>query len=344
MKIVDHALWKHEKEKTIKSQKLMVKVLDLLQKSSIRALEKAKKQILNERLESERARKALKYYVENWNDTTHPGILALACKAVGGNATKAEHMQIAMLYLSAAIDLLDDVLDKSKVKNGRPTVFGKYGQDIALLLSNALMVKGFTLLCGCDENFAREKLKDLMKIIRTDFYEMGNANLLEIELKGKVDVSPELCMSILERKAASIAIHMKIGAIIGGGSLEEVKALTVYGKILGMLIILREEFIDIFEPTELKNRIKNEILPVPILFAFKDQKAKNKILNILSKPKISEKDTSKIVEYVFQNENVEELRICLKRLANEAIKSLSIFKKTRKRDLELLIKGALEDL
>lgn len=332
-------------KKPLKNQKkLMVKALDLLQKNSIRALEKAKEQILNEKLESEKARKALKYYAENWNDTTHPGILALACKAIGGNITKAERVQIAMLYLSAAIDLLDDVLDKSKVKNGKPTVFGRYGQDIALLLSNAMMIKGFTLLYGCSKDFTQETFKALMETIKADFYEMGNANLLEIDLKGKVDVSPEICMSILEKKAASIAIHIKIGAIIGGGSLEEIEALTTYGKILGMLIILREEFIDIFEPAELKNRIKNEILPVPILFAFKDRETKRKILNILSKPKVSEEDASKIVEYVFQSKNVEKLRRRLKRLANNAVKSLSIFKRIRNKELELLIKGAIEDL
>ncbi|MEM2105744.1 MAG: polyprenyl synthetase family protein [Candidatus Bathyarchaeia archaeon] len=332
-------------KKPLKNQKkLMVKALDLLQKNSIRALEKAKEQILNEKLESEKARKALKYYAENWNDTTHPGILALACKAIGGNITKAEQVQIAMLYLSAAIDLLDDVLDKSKVKNGKPTVFGRYGQDIALLLSNAMMIKGFTLLYGCSKDFTQETFKALMETIKADFYEMGNANLLEIDLKGKVDVSPEICMSILEKKAASIAIHIKIGAIIGGGSLEEIEALTTYGKILGMLIILREEFIDIFEPAELKNRIKNEILPVPILFAFKDRETKRKILNILSKPKVSEEDASKIVEYVFQSKNVEKLRRRLKRLANNAVKSLSIFKRIRNKELELLIKGAIEDL
>jgi len=335
-----------KKEKTLKSQKkLMIKVLNLLQKNSIRALEKAKKLVLNEKIESKKARKALEYYVKNWNDTTHPGILALACKAVGGNIKRAEQMQIALLYLSAAIDLLDDVLDKSKVKNGKPTVFGKYGQDVTLLLSNAMMIKGFTFLCSCSKEFAPEILEAIKDTIKAYLFELGNANLLEMDLKGKVDVSPELCLSILEKKAASIAVHIKVGAIIGGGSSEEIRALTTYGRILGMLIVLREEFIDVFEPDELKNRMRNEILPAPILYAFKDHETKNKILHILSKPKVvSEKDALEIVEYVLKDKNVEELRKNLKHLARTAIKSIANFKKTPKRYLTLLIKGALEDI
>lgn len=326
------------------SRKLMIDALNLLRRKSQRALEKAKKQILSEKIESKRARKALEYYVENWNDTTHPGILALGCEAVGGNMKRAEQMQIVMLYLSAAMDLHDDILDQSKVKNSKPTVFGKCGKDVALLLGDAMMVKGFTLLYGCSNEFAPETLEAVTNTIKTDFFELGNAHLLEIALKGKVDVSPKLFLSILEKKAASIEAHVKIGAIIGGGSSDEIKALATYGKILGTLIGLREEFIDIFEPEELRGRMKNEILPVPILYAFKNYETKNKILNILLKPKITEEEASEIVECVFQNKNVEQLRKYARNLVDTALNSISNLKKESKKNLTLLINGALEDL
>lgn len=334
-----------KREKSLKTQeKLMIKVLNLLHENGIRALEKAKKQILSEKVESAKARNALKYYVENWNDTTHPGILALACKAVGGKIEEIEKMQISMLYLTAAVDLLDDVLDGSKVKNGKSTVFGKYGEDITLLLSNAMMIKGFTLLCSYSKDFAPDMFNAVIRSLKSCFFKLGNASLLEVELKGKVDVSPEYYLSILEKKATSIEVYVKIGAIIGGGSPKDINALTIYGKILGMLIILREEFIDVFEPDELKNRLNNEVLPIPILYAFKDPKVKNKILKILKKRKISEKDALRIVEYVFRNKYVEDLRKYLKHLAEKAKKTISNFGEESKRELTLLIEGCLEDL
>lgn len=334
-----------KREKTTgKQEKIMVKVLSLLQRKSIRALEKAKKQILNEKIESRRAREALEYYVKNWNDTSHPGILALACEAVGGNMRNVEFMQIAMLYLTAATDLHDDVIDQSKVKNGKPTVFGKYGKDIALLLGNAMMVKGFTFLCVCSKKFVFETFEAVTNTIKRDFFELGNANLLEIDLKGKVDVSPKHYLAILEKKAASIEVHTKIGAIIGGGSSDDIEALATYGKNLGILIGLREEFIDIFEPDELKSRMKNEILPIPILYAFRNPETKNKISNILSKTKISKEDALEIVEHVFQSENIGELGKYLKDLANIALNSILSLKEAPRKNLTLLISGALEDL
>lgn len=328
----------------VKKKKIMVQVLDLLQEKSEGALEKAKKGISDEKIETRRACEALKYYVENWNDTTHPGILALICEAVGGNIRNAEPMQIVMLYLTAAMDLHDDLIDQSKVKNGKLTVFGKYGKDITLLLGNAMMVKGFTLLCDRSMGLSPNILEAVTRTIKEDFFELGNANLLEIELKGKLDVSPRRYLTILEKKASSIEVHAKIGAIIGGGSTDEIKALAKYGKTLGMLIILREEFIDIFETEELKCRMKNEILPLPLLYTFKNPEMRSKILNILSKSKISEKNTSEIIEYVFKNENVKELRNYIKNLADTTFSSISTLKGSAKKNLPLLIKGALEDL
>jgi geranylgeranyl pyrophosphate synthase len=325
-------------------RKLMIDALNLLQEKSRKALEKAKKQILSEQVASEKAREALEYYVENWDDTTHPGILGLACEAVGGKIERAEQMQIVMLYLTAAMDLHDDVIDQSKVKNGKPTVFGKYGKNVALLLGDAMMVKGFTLLYGYSNEFAPQTLEALSNTIRTGFFELGNANLLELTLKGKVNVSPKLFSSMLEKKAASIGVHVKVGAIVGGGSLNQIEALSTYGRILGTLIVLREEFIDIFEPEELRSRMKNEVLPAPILYAFEDQETKKRILTILSKRRITQEEAFEIVDHVFKNKNVERLRKHARNLAKTALDSISTMEEEPSSNLRLLIDGALEDL
>ena len=328
-----------------KEEKLMIKVLALLQRKSKKALEKAKKLILSERIESKRAREALQYYVKNWNDTTHPGILGLACEAVGGNLRIAEPMQIVTLYLAASADLHDDIIDNSTFKNGKPTVFGKYGKDITMLLGNAMLIKGFTLLYDYSKKLESEKFEKIVQTIKDELFELGNAHLLEVELRSINVPPPEQYMKILRKKASSIRINTKIGAIIGGGSSTDIKKLERYGEILGILIGLREEFIDIFEPEELRNRIKNEILPLPLLLTIKDQKTKNEVLQILSKPKISEEDVQKIVDHVFQNNDVKKLKMYMQDLRNKALAIVNEIKDKRVRDkLALIINGSLEDL
>jgi len=323
-------------------QKIMDKVLEILQQKSWKALKEAKDQLLVEKIQSKVAREALEYYIENWNDTTHPGILALACEAVGGDAERVIPVQIAMLYLSAATDLHDDIIDQCKVKSGKPTVFGKYGRDITLLLGDAMMIKGLTTLCYYAKEYAPETFEKIVHEIENKLFDLGNAHLLEVDLKRKLEVLPNRYLRILEKKASSIAICTKIGAIVGGSSSQEVEALESYGKILGLLIGLREDFADIFEPGELKNRMENEILPLPILYVLKNTKIKREILHILRKSKVTEEETGKIVDYVFRDERTKRLQRYMRKLAREALSIVANIDKEG--NLELLIEGVLEDI
>jgi len=336
---------KKKAEKVLENEKLMNTVLNILRKRSIKALQIARKQILTMNIEEGKARKALEHYATNWDDTTHPGILSLACEAVGGNPDEARPMQVVTLLLTAAMDIHDDIVDQSKIKNGRPTVFGKFGRDIALLLGDAILLKGFTLLYTCGESLSPETMRAIINTIEDNFFEVGNAHLLEIDFRGKLDIMPAKYLRVLEMKASNIAVHAQIGAIIGRGSPAEIRGLGKYGKILGTLITLREEFIDVFEPEELQNRMKNECLPLPILYAFKNSHAKETILDILSKSRISSEDAQKIVDIVFEAKAVKRFRNQMQHLAKEALQSISGVKNQQvKSYLTLLVQGALEDL
>jgi len=325
--------------------RVMIKVLDILRRKSRQAIIKAKKMILAENIESKNAREALQYYLRNWDDTTHPGVLALACEAVGGKIEDATPMQIVILYLTAAMDLHDDLIDQSKTKNGRPTVFGKYGRNMSLLLGNAMMIKGYTLMFDYSRMLSTEVSDAIVHTLQTYLFEIGNAHLLEIDIRRKTHVSPASYFAILEKKSSIIEANARLGAIIGGASSEETRNITRYGQILGILIALREEFIDIFEPKELQNRMKNEILPLPLLYALDDVEAKDHILNILSKPKISEQDTIEIVEYVFRSKRVKKLRTYAQDLAKQALEiALNARESATRKNLVTIIRGALEDI
>jgi geranylgeranyl diphosphate synthase type II len=315
-----------------------------LERKSRHAIIEAKKMILAENIESKNARKALQYYSRNWDDTTHPGILALACEAVGGKIEDAIPMQIVILYFTAALDLHDDIIDQSKTKNGKPTVFGKYGSNISLLLGNAMMIKGYTLMFDYSQAFSTQISDTIAHALETYFFEIGNAHLLEIDIR-KTEVSPATYLTILEKKSSIIEANARLGAIIGGGSLEEIRNITRFGQILGILIALREEFIDIFEPKELQNRMKNEILPLPLLYALDHARTKDRILSIISQPKISEQGTREIVEYVFQSRHVKELLTHAEGLAEEALEIVRNLRETKARtNLTTIINGALEDI
>lgn len=329
---------------SLASKKLMKKMLSVLGKRSKKSLSLARRQILAMKIESEEGRNAQKHYASNLNDLTHPGILSLACEAVGGGQNDVLHVQVILLLLSAAIDLHDDIIDATKTKNGKPTIYGVFGKEVALLIGDAFWMEAFVSLCRYEKALSPQVIDNIAEVLQKTLSEVGNAHLLENELAAKPSIDPYKYLKIIEKKGSNIELLTRIGAIIGNGSDEAIRALGEYGRILGTLITLREEFIDVFEPEELRNRLQSGVLPIPILFAMQNTATKEKILKLLHRKPIPLKSTEDIVRMIFESEEVAELFVMMQRLSEKALATLSATQEIHAETLTLLVKSTLEDL
>jgi geranylgeranyl pyrophosphate synthase len=291
------------KVKSITSRKLV----QILEEKSKKGIDLAKRMMLEEKIKSDIIRHALEYYVSNWEILTHPAPFAIAYEAVGGDPDKMAEAQAAVVMLSAALDIHDDIIDKSETKHGKQTLTGKYGQDIALLLGNAFFVNGFMLLDHSASKLRPEKIQEIFHITKKGLFEVGDAHALEFRFRQEMHANAEEYMQILKMKAVTTQMSMQLGAMLGGGTNEEMEALTRYGRILGTLAALREEFIDIFETQELNQRLQNECLPIPILYALEDSNSK-KIEEILSKKKIRKDNGEDLLRLISQSRRVKALK------------------------------------
>jgi len=299
-------------------------LLRMLKERSRKSLEFAKESILAEKIDSDKTRQAFEYYTSNWKIFIHPGLFSIACEAVGGNPKDIVPIQAAMSMLAAAFDIHDDIIDNSKTKQGQLTVLGKFGRSMTLLLGDAFLVEGFTLFHESSERVSREKRKSILRTLQRSFFELGNAHAIELDLKRKNNVAPDEYMQVLKMKAASIEADMQVGAVIGGGSDSEVEALTKYGRKIGILSTLREEFADMYDLEELQQRIKNEYFPIPMLYAFQNETARRNAQHITSQRHMNSKDLEKMTHTAFQTKEIKSLRDSMKELIVEAIKDISL--------------------
>ena len=310
-----------------------------------KGLEFAKLTMNNEKMDYPKLREALDHYLSNWHDFTHAGLFSLACEAVGGNPDDSAQIQASIAMVAAAFDLHDDIIDQSETKHGKSTVYGKYGQELTLLLGNAFLMQGFTLLVKSVSEFAPNKMQLSFGVLKDNLFEVGNAHAIELGLKGKATGKPEEYLDFVKKKAASIEADMGLGAIFGGGTEVEIRALRKFGRILGILTTLREEFIDVYEVEELLQKMNVERLPVPIVFAMQNSTTKKQIDEILVKRKLAKKDSEKLIEIVFETRHVKKLKKEMEDFAAEAIHLLSIIQiKVLRKQLELCVSSMLEDL
>jgi geranylgeranyl pyrophosphate synthase len=200
-----------------------------------------------------------------------------------------------------------------------------------------LLVKGLTLLNkAIEKGISPEKMAAIRDIVKTMFLELGDAEALELQLRGRIDVTPKEYLRAVRKKAADVEAHTRISAILGGGSPEEIEALGEYGRLLGMLIILRDDWIDMIDFEESVHRIKRECFPLPLLYALKNPKIRSKVNSILTRKKIAKKDAETILRVIYNTEGFRQYEIFTNELARDAFSKLTL-ESIKKWGLGLLI-------
>jgi len=326
-------------------EKLMPQILCMLEWHGGRSLEHARKHLSAIRVENNEARQGLELYSKNWNDTIHPAILSLSFDAVSNDEFDVTDLQVMVLLLTAAMDIHDDVMDKSRTKGGKPTLYGKFGEDLAILMGDALLLEGFMMLHSCRRLMDQESFDRIMNTVNNSLLEVGNAHLLELQLKRKINVAPDEILNLIEKKAAIFEGLSEMGAIAGKGSQDQIDALKAAGRAFGYLVMLREEFIDMFEPAELSSRLKNEYPPLPIVYAIEDPKVEKSVAKLRNK-RITERESQELISMVYENKNVIKLKKTMENKVNQAIVLLSNanLKKKPASTLAMLIRGTLEEI
>jgi geranylgeranyl diphosphate synthase type II len=336
---------KEASRKKVIEKKLMPQVLKILEAQGGESLERARKRLLAIGVEDPKARESMKMYANGWNDFIHPAILSLSSDSVSKRTPVIMDLQVMVLLLTAAMDIHDDVMDKSTTKNGRATLYGKFGENLAILMGDALLMESLVMLSSFKNFMEPESFGRIVGTLKNFLLEVGNAHLMELQLKRKVNVLPQELINLIEKKAAIFEGVAEIGAIAGKGSNDQINALKAWARAFGYLGTVREEFIDMFDPAELSNRLKNEYPPLPILCAIDDPKIREFITK-LRHGKITENSVQELVNLVYENQNVVRLK---ETMENRVIRTTTFLKAQHLNEkptlsLRLLIKAILEDL
>jgi len=331
-----------ESLKELSGDEMVEQVEKLLEERGKEALQMARNEVLQEKVESKEVQEALRYFMTDyWHDVTRPALMSLVCEAVGGDPDKATPVAVSMIVISGAIDIHDDIIDESKTKGSRLTVLGKFDRDIALLVGDALLFKGFTLLYkAIEKGVSTEKASLILNIIKETFFKLGDAEACELRFRGRQDVTPDEYINVVKKKAADVEAYTRISTILGDGTPEEVEVLGKFGRLLGMIIILRDDLIDMIDFEELVHRINREHLPLPILYALQNPKFKSTLNSTLLKKEITEGDAETILEVTEKAEGFKRFRTIMDGMAKEILQPLAILK-YRKSELTLLIKSIL---
>jgi len=193
--------------------------------------------------------KAMRYSLFTGGKRLRP-ILTIAAAATGNGKS------VVLLPTACAVEIIhtfslihDDLpsLDDDDFRRGKPSCHRAFGEDIAILAGDALLVLGFGLL-GESERMGRGFLKPGI-LIREMAGAIGTCGMIGgqvVDLESqKKKIGARGLKYINEKKtAALITGALRIGGIIGQVPPRELTALTNFGKAMGVSFQIVDDMLD----------------------------------------------------------------------------------------------------
>lgn len=228
-------------------------------------------------------------YASDGGKRIRPLILVLSSESV--NADKKEGIddnKEDIFLASSAIELLhtesvihDDIIDEENLRRGKPSFHVKYGYNSSILTAD--FVLGIILNIG--SKIDSPKISAELSKAAT---KMSEGEMMEIMLAKDPRLKEDDYIKVVEHKTASLfEAAAKIGAILGFGLEDEIRAMGSFGHLLGIAYQIHDDLLDWNNEDRLFNMlVKNNeqsvefVAKMEKLFLSYSIKAKNELRKI----------------------------------------------------------------
>ncbi len=283
----------------------------------------------------------LEFLSKNWRDPLTPAMMSLSCKAVGGRPEETYEAALAMSLMNLSFYIWDDIIDKTPLKLFKPTLFGKFGEGTALIIGGLASARAFSILNQLNIDKARSQT--VTKLCWTLWGKMAQAEIVTLRLRNQKNFSSKKKFWKIKTEATDLETCLRIGAILGNGSENEIKHLGKYGLCLGIILEFCKDFhVSVNLTLELAEKIRNGALPYSLLWAMEhSEKIRNRI-NILANSNVIEpSEIRKIVEDTLKTEALSNVIKTVKKFTKKAKEELVKVKRNSQatRTLQLFIEA-----
>lgn len=152
--------------------------------------------------------------------------------------------------------LHDDLMDKSDMRRGNPTVHKKWNDNTAILSGDTMLIMAYELFNKGMKNDASW----------TAFIEatlgVCEGQQYDIDFETRNDVTEAEYMEMIRMKTSLLLGYaLKIGAMLGGGDQEDVENLYKFGEKMGLAYQLQDDLLDVYgDPTKFQKKLGGDIV------------------------------------------------------------------------------------
>ncbi len=186
-----------------------------------------------------------------------PLICMLACAAVGGDFHAALSAAAAIEHFQSAALIHDDIADNGHLRRGKPCVHVTEGVGIAINCGDyALTLVTDTILR--DSTLADDIKLRVLRVLTDMMQRTVEGQALDLgwvrDERFDLTVDDYLTMATLKTAHYSGAVPLACGAIIGGGTEEQIEALRSFGLDTGLAFQIQDDLLNLIGEREAREK------------------------------------------------------------------------------------------
>ena len=186
-----------------------------------------------------------------------PLLAMMACNIFSDDVACALPCAAAVEVFHNFTLLHDDIMDNAAVRRGKPSVYAKWGQNVAILSGDAMLICAYRLL----GEVPAQLLPQILSTFNTMALEVCEGQQYDMDFERKPKVSVVDYMHMIELKTSVLlAGATTIGALLGGASEEDCRKLRRFAIELGLAFQLQDDLLDSYGDERLGKAIGGDIL------------------------------------------------------------------------------------
>lgn len=245
------------------------------------------------------------YQILTGGKRLRPTLAIICCQMLGGKIKDVLYPAAGLEILHNYTLIIDDIIDNSILRRGKPTTWARFGRSIAQCVG---VYYSATILQGAIKSNEAVKISELFaKTLKAIFdgeildilFERGGREEPYIIKNRYQNITEKDYFNMVSKKTAALfQASCQVGGICARATEKELEALKKFGFNLGISFQIRDDILDIFgKEKEFGKKIGKDIMErkggnIVILYALKELNLadRQKLLAILRKKDINQKD------------------------------------------------------
>lgn len=282
------------------------------------------------------------HILESRGKILRPALSLLTAQAVGNCSGRAVDAAVGIEVIHTATLIHDDVIDFADTRRGAEALNLRWGNQAAVLMGDLLLSRALEILVGLDS----------LEVMRASTHAVSRMIEGEIlEIQSGTDAEIALYFSMIDKKTASLmALACEVGAILGGGTAEQIARMADFGKEVGIAFQITDDLLDFVGDEQslgkpVGNDVREKKLTLPLIRALGNCKngdsdrIRTKVRNGVE----TEEDLQEVFRFVRRYRGIEAAREEARTYASSGLKNLGVLNTSEARNaLEMAVWHVVE--